>query len=61
MKKDEKVCGNCKFIIPHRKNKFGFEGDCEEMVKKAGLTDAVSRVHVIKTLEGCEYFTPKDK
>jgi hypothetical protein len=61
MKKDEKVCGNCKFIIPHRKDKFGFDGNCKEIVIKSGESDIINLIHTSKDHRACDYFEPKNQ
>lgn len=60
MNKKEKVCGNCRFMIPHRETKQGFNGNCKEIVVKAKVSDVITEIHVKKT-DTCEYFETKDE
>jgi len=59
--RDEKLCGNCKHIIPHRKDKYGFTGNCKEIVIKSGETAIIEQVHLSKEDKACEFFEPKEK
>ena len=57
----EKICGNCKYIIPHRKDRFGFDADCKEIVIKSEMTSVADLVHINKEDKACDFFEPKEK
>lgn len=55
----QKICGNCKYILPHRKDKFGFDADCKEIVIKSEMTSIADLVHINKEDKACDFFEPK--
>lgn len=58
--KKEKTCGKCKFILPHRKDRFGFDANCKEIVVKSEITNVVELVHINKEDNACDFFEPKE-
>lgn len=60
-KPKEKICGNCKYVIPHRRDRFGFDANCKEMVIKSGQTAIIDLVHIDRQYKGCEFFEFKEK
>lgn len=52
----EKICGNCKYFISHRRDKNGFEGKCKEIVIKEEMTNVLSWVNLIKKDPACNHF-----
>lgn len=57
----EKKCGNCKFFIPHRKDKRGFEGKCQEIVIMEEMTNILTFVNLTKEDPACTYFESKSE
>lgn len=61
MNVDAKTCGNCKHFLPHRKNKYGFDGNCKEIIIKEGQTDIMDQINLSKEDKACVYFESKDQ
>lgn len=55
----EDICGDCKYFLPHRRDKQGFEGKCKEIVIRQKMTDLLISINLRKTDKSCQYFDKK--
>lgn len=57
----KKKCGNCKYFLPHRINKQGFNGKCKEIIIRENMSNIVMSINLNKEDMACNYFEPKIK
>jgi hypothetical protein len=60
MTEEKRICGDCKHFISRRKDKYGFNGNCKEIVIKEEQTAIMDSVNLNKEDKACSYFEPKE-
>lgn len=59
MNASTEICGNCKYFLPHRKDKYGFNGNCKEIIIREGETAIIDQINLVKEDKACVYFELK--
>ena len=60
MTEEKRICGDCRHFISRRRDKYGFNGKCKEIVIKEEQTAIMDSVNLTKEDKSCSYFEPKE-